>query len=48
MNYLILAKPNEYQKDSDVDGLRQAKGTAGLDRKTFTLPREISSTTGWL
>jgi len=36
----IIAKPEEYQKGSYVD-------SAGLDQRTFTLPREISSSTSW-
>ena len=36
----IIVKPEEYQKGSCVD-------SAGLDQMTFTLPREISSSTSW-
>ncbi len=37
----IFVKPNEYQKCIYVDH-------AGLDGRTFTLPREIFTTTSWL
>jgi len=36
----IIAKPNEYKKYSYVD-------SAGLDGRTFTLPREVSEVTSW-
>lgn len=37
----IIAKPKEYQMDNHVD-------SAGLDGRTFALPREILSIMSWL
>jgi len=37
----IFTKSYDYQKSNYVD-------SAGLDKRTFTLPREISTTTSWL
>jgi hypothetical protein len=36
----VIAKPQEHQKGSHAD-------SSGLDRRTFILPWEISSSTSW-